>query len=158
MTVELPDLLRSIEGGLAYRVFDQFVEHTGLTPGAGRRVRRHQPAHAGDPPWTRAASRGTSPIGSSARRVSSAARSRSSAVIEPPPAAWLTSGQPTLGGSIPLELARTDLGAREVEAAIASSEAGPSLTSLTYLAYLTYLTYPTYPTYPTSRRTRRLPV
>ena len=33
---------------------------------------------------------------------------------------WLLSGQPSLGGSVPLELARTDLGAREVEHAIDS--------------------------------------
>ena len=32
--------------------------------------------------------------------------------------AWLESGQPVLGGSVPIELARTDLGAREVERAL----------------------------------------
>jgi putative toxin-antitoxin system antitoxin component (TIGR02293 family) len=37
---------------------------------------------------------------------------------------WLSGAQPSLGGAIPLELARTELGAREVETAIGRIEHG----------------------------------
>jgi putative toxin-antitoxin system antitoxin component (TIGR02293 family) len=118
MTVELPDLLRSIEGGLAYRVFDQFVEHTGLS---AERVsefsdiaRRTLTIRREEGRFTRDES----------DRLVRAARIFGAALAlfagdRAIASAWLMSGQPTLGGSIPIELARTDLGAREVEAAIA---------------------------------------
>ena len=38
--------------------------------------------------------------------------------------AWLTSAQPALGGLVPLELARTDVGASEVEGLIGRLEYG----------------------------------
>ncbi len=117
MTVELPDLLRSIEGGLACRVFDQFVDHTGLS--ADRVLefadisRRVLAARREEGRFTRDES----------DRLVRAARVFGAALNlfggDPGMArAWLVSGQPTLGGSMPIDLARTDLGAREVEAAL----------------------------------------
>lgn len=117
MTTELPDLLRSIEGGLASRAFDEFVERTGLPAdrvsefadisGAALAARRHEGRFTRD----------------ESDRLVRAARIFGSALAlfggdHATATAWLLSGQPALGGSVPVELARTDLGAREVEAAL----------------------------------------
>jgi type IV pilus assembly protein PilB len=119
MTFELPELLRSIEGGLPYRVFDAFVEHTGFP---AERVaefadiqRRTLHDRRDEGRFTRDES----------DRLVRAARIFGGALAlfdgdRATASAWLMSGQPALGGSIPIELARTDLGAREVEAALAS--------------------------------------
>jgi putative toxin-antitoxin system antitoxin component (TIGR02293 family) len=119
MTFELPELLRSIEGGLPYRVFDAFVEQTGFP---AERVaefadipRRTLHDRRDEGRFTRDES----------DRLVRAARIFGGAVAlfggdRATASAWLMSGQPALGGSIPIELARTDLGAREVEAALAS--------------------------------------
>ncbi len=122
MTFELPDLLRSVEGGLAYRAFDQFVERSGLSA--------DQVAEFADIPRRVLATRqeeGRFMRDESDRLVRAArivgmARTlfggdRATAV------AWLLSGQPMLGGSVPIDLARTDLGAREVERALATLKA-----------------------------------
>jgi putative toxin-antitoxin system antitoxin component (TIGR02293 family) len=118
MTYDLPDLLRSIEGGLAFRVFDRFVAATGLTgdraaefADISRRViamRRDEGGFSRDESdrLVRAAR-----IFGMALQLFNGDRATASA--------WLESGQPTLGGSVPIELARTDLGAREVERALA---------------------------------------
>lgn len=113
-TYELPDLLRTIEGGLPVRVFDQFVEQTGLS--ADRVVeladisRRDLAARREDGHFSRAESdrlvRGARVVGGA---IALFRGDRATAGV------WLVSGQPTLGGSVPLDLARTDLGAREVE-------------------------------------------
>ena len=114
MTYDLPDLLRSIEGGLAARVFDQFVENTGLSAeraaefaDIGRRalaIRLEEGRFSRDESdrLVRAAR-----IFGGALALFKGDRSTASA--------WLMSGQPDLGGSAPIDLARTDLGAREVE-------------------------------------------
>lgn len=118
MTVELPDLLRSVEGGLPYRVFDEFMARTGLTPDQVATLADIAKAtlalRRGDGRFTRDES----------DRLVRAARVFGSVLgvfggDQTTATAWLLSGQPTLGGSVPLELARTDLGAREVEAATA---------------------------------------
>jgi putative toxin-antitoxin system antitoxin component (TIGR02293 family) len=122
MTTELPDLLRSIEGGLAYRVFDQFVEHTGLSPDRVAEFadigRATLVARRDDGRFTRDESdrlvRAARVFGMA---LSLFGGDRSTAT------AWLRTGQPALGGSVPIELARTDLGAREVEAALAKLRA-----------------------------------
>jgi len=118
MTYDLPDLLRSIEGGLAARAFDQFVEATGLDDDRVAdftditrktlAVRRDEGRFSRD----------------ESDRLVRAARVFGGALTffkgdRATAAAWLQSGQPTLGGSAPIELARTDLGAREVERVLA---------------------------------------
>jgi putative toxin-antitoxin system antitoxin component (TIGR02293 family) len=117
MTYDLPDLLRSVEGGLAARAFDQFVESTGLT---WERVaefadisRRTLATRRDEGRFSRDES----------DRLVRAARIFGGALSlfkgdRAMAAAWLASGQPTLGGSVPIDLARTDLGAREVERAL----------------------------------------
>jgi putative toxin-antitoxin system antitoxin component (TIGR02293 family) len=114
MTFELPALLRSIEGGLAFRAFEAFVESTGFTV---ERVaefadisRRALADRRQDGRFTRDES----------DRLVRAARVFGGALQlfkgdRVTASLWLTSGQPALGGSVPIELARTDLGAREVE-------------------------------------------
>lgn len=118
MTYDLPDLLRSIEGGLATRVFDRFVDATGFDEDRvadfadiGRRAlaaRREEGRFSRD----------------ESDRLVRAARVFGAALTlfrgdRATTAAWLVSGQPVLGGSTPIEMARTDLGAREVERALA---------------------------------------
>jgi putative toxin-antitoxin system antitoxin component (TIGR02293 family) len=117
MTFDLPDLLRSVEGGLAVRTFDQFVESTGLTPeGASEFAdisRRTLATRRDEGRFSRDES----------DRLIRAARIFGGALTlfkgdRATAVAWLASGQPTLGGSVPIDLARTDLGAREVERAL----------------------------------------
>jgi putative toxin-antitoxin system antitoxin component (TIGR02293 family) len=122
MTYDLPELLRSIEGGLAFRVFDHFVDATGLAPeraaefaDISRRTlatRREEGRFSRDESdrLVRAAR-----IFGGALQLFKGARGTASA--------WLESGQPTLGGSVPIDLARTDLGAREVERTLAQLRA-----------------------------------
>lgn len=117
MTYDLPDLLRSIEGGLTVRAFDRFVESTGLTP--------ERAAEFADISRRTLATRreeGRLSRDESDRLVR-AARIFGGALAlfkgdRATAAAWLASGQPALGGSVPMDLARTDLGAREVERAL----------------------------------------
>jgi putative toxin-antitoxin system antitoxin component (TIGR02293 family) len=122
MTFELPDLLRSIEGGLAYRAFEQFVHHTGLTEERAAELadisRRILATRRDEGRFSRDES---DRLVRAARVVGGAIQlfdgDRATAM------AWLISGQPTLGGSVPLELGRTDLGARDVERALAELKA-----------------------------------
>jgi putative toxin-antitoxin system antitoxin component (TIGR02293 family) len=117
MTFDLPDLLRSVEGGLAVRAFDQFVESTGLTPERASEFadisRRTLATRRDEGRFSRDES----------DRLIRAARIFGGALTlfkgdRATAAAWLASGQPALGGSVPMDLARTDLGAREVERAL----------------------------------------
>ena len=126
MTYDLPDLLRSIEGGLTVRTFDQFVEATGLTS--------ERAAEFADISRRTLATRreeGRFSRDESDRLVRSARIFGSVLAIfkgdRSTAAAWLASGQPALGGSVPMDLARTDLGAREVERAI--NQLGPHRTA-----------------------------
>lgn len=113
-TYALPDLLRSIEGGLAFRVFDQFADETGLSPDRVAEFadisRRDLAARREEGRFSRAES----------DRLVRAARIFGGATAlfkgdRATAGVWLVSGQPALGGSVPIDLARTDLGAREVE-------------------------------------------
>jgi putative toxin-antitoxin system antitoxin component (TIGR02293 family) len=117
LTFDLADLLRSVEGGFAYRVFDRFVQETGLDPERAADFadlsRRTLADRREEGRFTRDES----------DRLVRAARIFGAALVlfggdRGTAAAWLMSGQPALGGSVPIELARTDLGAREVEMAI----------------------------------------
>jgi putative toxin-antitoxin system antitoxin component (TIGR02293 family) len=123
MTYDLPDLLRSIEGGLAARASDHFVDATGLS---AERVadfadinRRTLAARHDEGRFSRDESdrlvRAARIFG---RTLTLFKGDRSTAT------AWLQSGQPALGGSAPIELARTDLGAREVERVLAELSTG----------------------------------
>ena len=117
-TYALPDLLRTIEGGLPARVFDHFVEQTGLSADRVGELadisRRDVAVRREDGHFTRAES---DRLVRSARVFGAAVElfggDRATAGV------WLMSGQPSLAGSVPLDLARTDLGAREVERTIA---------------------------------------
>ena len=118
MTVELPDLLRSIEGGLAYRVFDHFAEHTGLSADQVMEFVDISRRTLADRRDAGRFSRDESDRLVRAARVYGGALSLFGGDLATA-TAWLQSAQPTLGGSVPANLARTDLGAREVEAALA---------------------------------------
>jgi putative toxin-antitoxin system antitoxin component (TIGR02293 family) len=118
MTFELPALLRSIEGGLSYRAFESFLESTGLSLERAAEfvdiARRTLTDRKQEGRFTRDES----------DRLVRAARVFGAALQlfkgdRATASAWLMSGQPSLSGSVPLEMARTDLGAREVEAAVA---------------------------------------
>jgi putative toxin-antitoxin system antitoxin component (TIGR02293 family) len=118
MTFELPDLLRSIEGGLAFRTFDQFIESTGLPADSAAELadisRRTLATRRDEGRFSRDES----------DRLVRAARVFGGALAffkgdRATTTAWLSSGQPALSGSTPLNLARTDLGAREVERVLA---------------------------------------
>lgn len=118
MTFELPDLLRSIEGGLAARTFDAFVASTGLTEERAAELADISPPTLEARRAEGRLSRAESDRLVRAARIVGAALAlfkgdRTTAV------AWLQSGQPMLGGATPIDLARTDLGAREVERALA---------------------------------------
>jgi putative toxin-antitoxin system antitoxin component (TIGR02293 family) len=117
-TFELPDLLRSIEGGLAFRTFEQFVQHSGLSDERAAEfadiTRRTLATRRDEGRFTRDES----------DRLVRAARIFAAALRlfggdQATATAWLMSGQPALGGSAPIDLGRTDLGAREVERVIA---------------------------------------
>lgn len=112
------DLLRAIDAGLPFTAFEEFVQRTGLSE-----ARAIEFADIGKD--TLIARRG---LGRFTRdesdRLARAARvfaatlplfsgDRSTA------SAWLLSSQPALSGAIPLQLSRTELGAREVERALA---------------------------------------
>lgn len=121
-TYALPDLLRSIEGGLAFRVFDQFADETGLAPDRVAELadisRRDLAVRREEGRFSRAES----------DRLVRAARIFGGATAlfkgdRATAGVWLVSGQPALGGSVPLDLARTDLGAREVERVLAGLRA-----------------------------------
>jgi putative toxin-antitoxin system antitoxin component (TIGR02293 family) len=118
MTFELPALLRSIEGGLAYRAFESFLESTGLSIERAAEFADISRRVLADRTQEGRFTRDESDRLVRAARIFGAALQlfkgdRATA------SAWLMSGQPALAGSVPLELARTDLGAREVEAAVA---------------------------------------
>lgn len=122
MTYDLPELLRSIEGGLAFRVFDHFVDATGLAPERAAEFadisRRTLATRREEGRFSRDESdrlvRAARIFGGALQLFKGACGTAS---------AWLESGQPTLGGSVPIDLARTDLGAREVERALAQLRA-----------------------------------
>lgn len=119
MTFELPALLRSIEGGLAFRAFDAFVEQTGFPEERAAEfadiARRALSERRAEGRFTRDESDRlvrAARIFGGALRLFNGDRTTASA--------WLMSGQPALGGSVPFELARTDLGAREVESVLST--------------------------------------
>lgn len=113
-SVELPELLRAVDAGLPVRVFDTFVERTGLPEFSVCELADLSPAVLAGRRAQGLFTRDESDRLVRAARVVAAVLSvfkgdRRMA------AAWLTSAQPALGGGVPIEMARTELGAREVE-------------------------------------------
>lgn len=122
-TLQREKLLRAVERGFAWKTFDRLVQSVGLPA--------EQIASAIDlPKRTRARRKAEGrflPDESDrllrlarvyARALDLFAGQREVAVR------WLTQPKHALGGAIPLELARTDAGAREVEATIDRIEQG----------------------------------
>jgi putative toxin-antitoxin system antitoxin component (TIGR02293 family) len=116
-TFDLPGLLRLVEGGLPTQAFDAFVASTDL--GEARA------AELVDISARVLATRrreGRLSCDESDRLVRAARLFADTLALfkgdRTTAAAWLQSGQPTLGGATPLHLARTELGAREVERAL----------------------------------------
>jgi type IV pilus assembly protein PilB len=112
------DLLRAIDAGLPFAAFEEFVQRTGLSE-----VRATEFADIAKD--TLIARRG---LGRFTRdesdRLARAARVFAATLPvfsgdRPTASAWLLSSQPALSGAIPLQLSRTELGAREVEQALA---------------------------------------
>ena len=122
-TFDSPALLRAVEKGLAYRTFERFRRNTSLS--VERlvdliRIPRRT--------LTRRKSDGRF-LPDESDRLLRAARlfgkalqlfeGDRDAAVE-----WLTTAQPALGGSIPLDLARTETGVQEVERLVGRLEHG----------------------------------
>ncbi len=122
-TASLPVLLREVEKGLPYRVYDRFADALGASTddllkliGIPRRTLVRRKAEG------RFSSEESDRLLRAARVFSRAIdlfEGDHQAALE-----WLTKPQPAFGGSVPLELATTELGAREVEALIFRLEHG----------------------------------
>ena len=116
---DVTDLLRAVEAGLPYEAFETFTSQSGLAHDVA--------ADLADIPVSVVAARADSGRFSrdESDRLVRAARVFAAALTlfggdRATATAWLASAQPTLGGRMPLDLARTDLGAREVERALAA--------------------------------------
>ena len=117
------DLLRAVKKGLSYRAFERFRRNTSLS---FERV-----SDLIDIPrrtMTRRKREGRF-LPDESDRLLRASRlfGRTLELFEGDRDAateWLTSAQPALGGIIPLEIARTDVGAREVERLVGRLEHG----------------------------------
>ena len=114
---QLPDLLRTVEAGLAVHTFDVLVASSGLPEDAVARLSDISLS-------TLAARRADGRFArDESDRLVRAARIFGAALAlfngdRATAGAWLQSAQPALGGVPPVDLARTDLGAREVERAL----------------------------------------
>lgn len=122
-TFDAPALLRSVEKGIAYKTFERFRRNTSLP--ADRLLELiHVPRRT----LTRRKSEGRF-LPDESDRLLRAARlfgkalqlfeGDRDAAVE-----WLSTAQPALGGGVPLDLARTELGAQEVERHIGRLEHG----------------------------------
>ncbi|HEX6084561.1 MAG TPA: antitoxin Xre-like helix-turn-helix domain-containing protein [Thermoanaerobaculia bacterium] len=122
-TFELPALLRAIEKGLPWKALERFVRNTGLTVEqvAGLLTL---------PPRTLARRKASGRLApDESDRLVRAARIYGRALDlfdgEPDAATeWLTGRNPALGGVPPIDFARTEVGAEEVENVIGRAEHG----------------------------------
>jgi putative toxin-antitoxin system antitoxin component (TIGR02293 family) len=120
---DTPELLRSITKGFPYRTLERFQRNTSLP--------LDRITELVDIPrrtLTRRKSEGRF-LPAESDRLLSASRlfGRALALFEGDRGAtakWLTSAQRALGGGVPIELARTELGAREVETILGRLEQG----------------------------------
>jgi putative toxin-antitoxin system antitoxin component (TIGR02293 family) len=122
-TFDTPTLLRAVEKGLAYRTFERFRRNTSL-PFDRLITLIHIPRRT----LTRRKGEGRF-LPDESDRLLRAARLFGKALQlfegdRDAAAEWLTSAQPALGGSIPLDLARTEVGAQEVERLVGRLEHG----------------------------------
>ncbi len=113
-TFELPELLREVQRGLPYRTYERFARSVAM---AGDRLLKF--VDISRRTLLRRKSEGRfSPDESD--RLLRAARvvARALALFDGDRDAaleWLNEPQPALGGAVPLDMARTEIGAREVE-------------------------------------------
>jgi putative toxin-antitoxin system antitoxin component (TIGR02293 family) len=114
-TASLPALLREVEKGLPYRAYERFADALGATTDDLLKL-------VGIPRRTlirRKAEGRFSPVESDHLLRAARVFSRAIDLFEGDREAaleWLSEPQPAFGGAIPLDLAATELGAREVEA------------------------------------------
>jgi putative toxin-antitoxin system antitoxin component (TIGR02293 family) len=122
-TYEPLALDRQVRRGLGYTTFTRFQRNTGLPPGAISEL-----IQVSTRTLTRRKSEGRFAPEESDRLVRAArVFGRSMELFEGNSSearAWLTSNQPALNGRAPLEFARTDVGAAEVENLIGRLEHG----------------------------------
>jgi len=122
-TFEAADLLRAVKKGLPYRAFERFRRNTSLS--------LEQISELIDIPrrtMTRRKSEGRF-LPDESDRLLRASRlfGKTLELFEGDRDAateWLATAQPALGGTIPLELARNEVGAREVERLVGRLEHG----------------------------------
>jgi len=122
-TFDIPALLKTVERGFVYRTFDRFQRNTCLP--------LEQIAALVDIPrrtLTRRKREGRF-LPDESDRLLRASRlfGRTLELFEGDREAatkWLTTGQTGLGGALPIDLAKTDVGAREVETLIGRLEHG----------------------------------
>lgn len=122
-TYEWPDLIKQVRGGLRYSAFVRFQRNTNLPAKTVARLTQI-------PARTLARRRQLGKLGpEESERLLRASRvfGRALELFEGDPEAtrdWLWSRQPALGGSAPLEVAESELGAKEVENLIGRLEHG----------------------------------
>jgi putative toxin-antitoxin system antitoxin component (TIGR02293 family) len=122
-TFDAPGLLRAVQRGIPYRAFERFQRNTSLSV-----ERLIDIINIPRRTLTRRKSDGRF-LSDESDRLLRAARlfgktlqlfeSDRDATVE-----WLTTAQPALGGGVPLDLARTELGAQEVERLVGRLEHG----------------------------------
>jgi putative toxin-antitoxin system antitoxin component (TIGR02293 family) len=122
-TFDAPHLLRALNKGFAYRVLDRLQRNMALTV--------EQLGEIVDIPRRTLARRKREGrfLPDESDRLLRAARlfGRTLALFEgdrDDAAEWLTVPQPALGGAVPLQLAKTDVGVREVETLVGRLEHG----------------------------------
>jgi len=122
-TYDWPSLLRSVDRGLPYRVMEHLRENAGVADSvifdwiqiAPRTADRRKQQGRFGPDESDRLLRVARILG---RAIELFEGDRDEAMI------WLTTGQPAFGGGVPIEISRTELGAREVENLIGRLEHG----------------------------------
>jgi putative toxin-antitoxin system antitoxin component (TIGR02293 family) len=116
-------LLRSVRRGLSFRAFERFQRNAGLSQAqvsslmqiASRTLTRRREEGRFRPDESDRLLRAGRVFGRALELFEGDTKAARR---------WLSNPQPALGGAIPLELAETEVGAREVEAAIGRIEHG----------------------------------
>ena len=122
-TFDPPNVLRAVKRGLLYRTFERFQRNTSLSFESAislidvprRTMTRRRREGRLQPDESDRLLRASRLFGSALQLFDG---DRDTAVE------WLSTAQPALGGTIPFDLARTEVGAREVERLIGRLEHG----------------------------------
>ncbi|MEK7859978.1 MAG: antitoxin Xre/MbcA/ParS toxin-binding domain-containing protein [Chloroflexota bacterium] len=122
-TFDPPDLLRAVKRGFAYRTFERFRRNTSLpferltelVDIPRRTLTRRKREGRFLPDESDRLLRASRLFGKTLELF----EGDRDAATE-----WLTTAQPALGGAVPLDLARTEVGAREVEGLVGRLEHG----------------------------------